>query len=151
MEAFHHYPFINKHKTAKGQNGEMMSPKRVCVATISVLQSAFARPNRPNSGGWGETCAETGIKVIFRTVRQRVKICGDSKFNKPFVNGCQLLRWMLCPSKDITAINNRVNGKIANGRLNFDNGGVPVSDSFVVMWGVSTFKTAIAHPLLLLF
>ncbi|KAI3866718.1 hypothetical protein MKX03_006566, partial [Papaver bracteatum] len=96
MEAFH---LILQVRT------EMMSPKRACCEYRNVpvernsftspvndrllvnspkpklppylfLQSAFASPNRPNSGGWSETCAETGIKVIFRTVRQRVKIRG---------------------------------------------------------------------------
>ncbi|RZC59567.1 hypothetical protein C5167_006865 [Papaver somniferum] len=90
-------PFVHKHETATGQNGEMMSPKRVCGEYRNVLgernsftspvkdrllvnslksklppspflQSAFASPNRPNPGGGGETCAETGINVFFSKI-----------------------------------------------------------------------------------
>ncbi|MBA0665708.1 hypothetical protein Goklo_002192, partial [Gossypium klotzschianum] len=70
-----------------GQNGDVRSPMRPCTELRSVLvernaftspvkdrllalnnlkkaplQSAFASPTRPNPGGGGETCAETGIR-----------------------------------------------------------------------------------------
>ncbi|KAL5570586.1 hypothetical protein UlMin_027161 [Ulmus minor] len=83
---------LQKHETSPGQNGDMRSPKRQCTDYRSVLvernsftspvkdrflalnnlkpklpplQSAFASPTRPNPGGGGETCAETGINVFF--------------------------------------------------------------------------------------
>ncbi|KAK9725372.1 hypothetical protein RND81_05G139500 [Saponaria officinalis] len=87
--------FSQKQDTAEGQNGEMRSPKRAATEYRSVLvernsftspvkdrlinslkqkltppalQSAFASPSRPNPGGAGETCAETGINVFFSKI-----------------------------------------------------------------------------------
>ncbi|KAL0335884.1 UNVERIFIED_CONTAM: Retinoblastoma-related protein [Sesamum radiatum] len=80
-----------------GQNGDIRSPKRVCMEYRSVLvernpftspvkdrllglnnlkpklpppilQSAFASPTRPNPGGGGETCAETAVNVFFSKI-----------------------------------------------------------------------------------
>ncbi|KAF8400097.1 hypothetical protein HHK36_015972 [Tetracentron sinense] len=90
-------PSSQKHETASGQNGDVRSPKRVCNDYRSVLvernsftspvkdrlkafnslkpklpppplQSAFASPTRPNPGGGGETCAETGINIFFSKI-----------------------------------------------------------------------------------
>ncbi|XP_011086897.2 retinoblastoma-related protein isoform X2 [Sesamum indicum] len=81
----------------QGQNGDIRSPKRVCMEYRSVLvernpftspvkdrllglnnlkpklpppilQSAFASPTRPNPGGGGETCAETAVNVFFSKI-----------------------------------------------------------------------------------
>lgn len=103
MEAFHHYPSINKLKTAKGQNGEMIPIERnsfdspvngrllvngpkLKLPPYPFLRSAFASPNRPNSGGGGEHLQRQGSMLSFGS-------------------------------------------KIAFGRLNSDNGGALVSDS----------------------
>ncbi|XP_022765709.1 retinoblastoma-related protein-like isoform X2 [Durio zibethinus] len=78
-----------------GQNGDVRSPKRLCTDYRSVLvernsftspvkdrllafsnlkkaplQSAFASPTRPNPGGGGETCAETGINIFFSKINK---------------------------------------------------------------------------------
>ncbi|GLT64968.1 hypothetical protein SLA2020_374270 [Shorea laevis] len=78
-----------------GQNGDTRSPKRPCTDLRSVLvernpftspvkdrllalsnkakaplQSAFASPTRPNPGGGGETCAETGINIFFGKINK---------------------------------------------------------------------------------
>ncbi|XVF00180.1 hypothetical protein REPUB_Repub03eG0262900 [Reevesia pubescens] len=78
-----------------GQNGDVRSPKRPCIEYRSVLvernsftspvkdrllafsnlkkaplQSAFASPTRPNPGGGGETCAETGINIFFSKINK---------------------------------------------------------------------------------
>ncbi|PPR96311.1 hypothetical protein GOBAR_AA24358 [Gossypium barbadense] len=78
-----------------GQNGDVRSPMRPCTELRSVLvernaftspvkdrllalnnlkkaplQSAFASPTRPNPGGGGETCAETGISIFFGKISQ---------------------------------------------------------------------------------
>ncbi|GKV39649.1 hypothetical protein SLEP1_g47391 [Rubroshorea leprosula] len=78
-----------------GQNGDTRSPKRPCTDFRSVLvernsfsspvkdrllaltnkskaplQSAFASPTRPNPGGGGETCAETGINIFFGKINK---------------------------------------------------------------------------------
>ncbi|KAG7974483.1 hypothetical protein I3843_06G051200 [Carya illinoinensis] len=85
-------PSLQKHETSPGQHGDIRSPKRLCMDYRSVLverksftspvkdrllsnlksklpppalQSAFASPTRPNPGGGGETCAETGINIFF--------------------------------------------------------------------------------------
>ncbi|KAF5442873.1 hypothetical protein F2P56_035485 [Juglans regia] len=85
-------PSLQKHETLPGQHGDIRSPKRLCMDYRSVLverksftspvkdrllsnlksklpppalQSAFASPTRPNPGGGGETCAETGISIFF--------------------------------------------------------------------------------------
>nr|DAD30372.1 TPA_asm: hypothetical protein HUJ06_009223 [Nelumbo nucifera] len=87
-------PSLQKHETLPGQNGDIRSPKKLCNDYRSVLverntftspvkdrlmgfnslksklpppplQSAFASPTRPNPGGGGETCAETGINIFF--------------------------------------------------------------------------------------
>lgn len=76
------------------QNGDTRSPKRLCTEYRNVLvernsftspvkdrllpfsnlksklappplQSTFASPTKPNPGGGGETCAETGISIFF--------------------------------------------------------------------------------------
>ncbi|XP_022945471.1 retinoblastoma-related protein-like isoform X1 [Cucurbita moschata] len=86
-----------KHESLPGQNGDIRSPKRSCTDLRSVLvernsftspvkdrllafsnikskllppplQSAFASPTRPNPGGGGETCAETGISIFFSKI-----------------------------------------------------------------------------------
>ncbi|CAN0862962.1 Retinoblastoma-related protein [Linum grandiflorum] len=36
----------------------------------AALQSAFASPTRPNPGGGGETCAETGINIFFGKINK---------------------------------------------------------------------------------
>ncbi|KAG7945911.1 hypothetical protein I3843_14G011500 [Carya illinoinensis] len=86
---------LQKHETSLGQNGDIRSPKRLCTDYRSVLvernsftspvkdrllnniksklpppalQSAFASPTRPNPGGGGETCAETGINIFFTKI-----------------------------------------------------------------------------------
>ncbi|KAF8390765.1 hypothetical protein HHK36_025292 [Tetracentron sinense] len=90
-------PSLQKHETSPGQNGDVRSPRRVCNDYRSVLvdrnsfaspvkdrllgfnslksklpppplQSAFASPTRPNPGGGGETCAETGINIFFSKI-----------------------------------------------------------------------------------
>ncbi|XVF82466.1 hypothetical protein PTKIN_Ptkin16aG0050700 [Pterospermum kingtungense] len=78
-----------------GQNGDVRSPKRLSTDYRSVLvernsftspvkdrllafsnlkkaplQSAFASPTRPNPGGGGETCAETGINIFFSKINK---------------------------------------------------------------------------------
>ncbi|TYH75463.1 hypothetical protein ES332_D04G020800v1 [Gossypium tomentosum] len=78
-----------------GQNGDVRSPMRPCTELRSVLvernaftspvkdrllalsnlkkaplQSAFASPTRPNPGGGGETCAETGINIFFSKINK---------------------------------------------------------------------------------
>ncbi|KAF7836195.1 Retinoblastoma-related protein 1 [Senna tora] len=86
-------PSLQKLDTLPSQNGDTRSPKRLCTEYRSVLgernsftspvkdrllpfsnlksklppplQSAFASPTRPNPGGGGETCAETGINIFF--------------------------------------------------------------------------------------
>ncbi|KAJ6713937.1 hypothetical protein OIU85_025548 [Salix viminalis] len=92
-------PSLQKHETSpgSGQNGDIRSPKRPCTDFRSVLvernsftspvkdrllgnlksklpppplQSAFASPTRPNPGGGGETCAETGINVFFTKINK---------------------------------------------------------------------------------
>ncbi|KAG7031913.1 Retinoblastoma-related protein [Cucurbita argyrosperma subsp. argyrosperma] len=88
---------LQKHESLPGQNGHIRSPKRLCTDLRSVLvernsftspvkdrllafsnikskllppplQSAFASPTRPNPGGGGETCAETGINIFFSKI-----------------------------------------------------------------------------------
>ncbi|KAK6920509.1 Retinoblastoma-associated protein, A-box [Dillenia turbinata] len=90
-------PSVQKHETLPGQNGDIRSPKRLCTELRSVLvernsftspvkdrllglstpkskslppplQSVFASPMRPNPGGGGETCAETGINIFFSKI-----------------------------------------------------------------------------------
>ncbi|CAN8269422.1 unnamed protein product [Cochlearia groenlandica] len=90
---------IQKQETCPGQNGDMKSPKRLCTDYRSILverssftspvkdrllalgnvkskmlppplQSAFASPTRPNPGGGGETCAETGINIFFTKINK---------------------------------------------------------------------------------
>ncbi|KAM1469210.1 hypothetical protein ACFX14_039903 [Malus domestica] len=90
-------PSLQKHETSPGQNGDIRSPKRSCTDYRSILlernsftspvkdrplalsnlksklpppplQSAFASPTRPNPGGGGETCAETGISIFFSKI-----------------------------------------------------------------------------------
>ncbi|KAJ9702224.1 hypothetical protein PVL29_004118 [Vitis rotundifolia] len=90
-------PSLQKRESSPGQNGDIRSPKRVCPDYRSVLvernsftspvkdrflalnnlksklpppplQSAFASPTRPNPGGGGETCAETGINIFFSKI-----------------------------------------------------------------------------------
>ncbi|KAH1255053.1 Retinoblastoma-related protein [Glycine max] len=74
--------------SSNDQNGDIRSPKRnvlmernsftspvkdcllPCIILKSKLpppplQSAFASPTKPNPGGGGETCAETGINIFF--------------------------------------------------------------------------------------
>ncbi|KDP42033.1 hypothetical protein JCGZ_03096 [Jatropha curcas] len=91
-------PSLQKHELCPGQNGDIRSPKRPCPDYRSVLvernsftspvkdrllafsnlksklppplQSAFASPTRPNPGGGGETCAETGINVFFSKINK---------------------------------------------------------------------------------
>ncbi|OMO51320.1 Retinoblastoma-associated protein, B-box [Corchorus capsularis] len=93
-------PSLQKHETSPGnvggsilgQNGDVRSPKRLCTDYRSVLvernsftspvkdrllavkkaplQSAFASPTRPNPGGGGETCAETGINIFFGKINK---------------------------------------------------------------------------------
>ncbi|KAM6582872.1 hypothetical protein CsatB_009874 [Cannabis sativa] len=97
---------LQKHETSPGKNGDMRSPKRLSTDYRSVLverntftspvkdrflalnnlksklppplQSAFASPTRPNPGGGGETCAETGINVFFSKINKlaAVRISG---------------------------------------------------------------------------
>ncbi|KDP40561.1 hypothetical protein JCGZ_24560 [Jatropha curcas] len=99
-------PSLQKHELCPGQNGDIRSPKRSCPDYRSVLvernsftspvkdrllafsnlksklppplQSAFASPTRPNPGGGGETCAETGINVFFTKINKlaAVRISG---------------------------------------------------------------------------
>ncbi|KAM5551544.1 retinoblastoma-related protein [Rosa sericea] len=88
---------LQKHETSPGQNGDLRSPKRPCTEYRGVLlernsftspvkdrllalsnlksklpppplQSAFASPTRPNPGGGGETCAETGVSIFFNKI-----------------------------------------------------------------------------------
>ncbi|XP_057453588.1 retinoblastoma-related protein 1 [Lotus japonicus] len=88
-------PTLPKFETSPIQNGDTRSPKRLCTEHRNVLvernsfaspvkdrllpfsnlksklppppplQSAFASPTKPNPGGGGETCAETGINIFF--------------------------------------------------------------------------------------
>ncbi|CAH2053914.1 unnamed protein product [Thlaspi arvense] len=98
-EGLNHASSIQKHETCPGQNGDMKSPKRLCTDYRSILvernsftspvkdrllafsnikskmlppplQSAFASPTRPNPGGGGETCAETGINIFFTKINK---------------------------------------------------------------------------------
>ncbi|ESQ48801.1 hypothetical protein EUTSA_v10019977mg [Eutrema salsugineum] len=98
-EGLHHPSSIQKHETCPGQNGDIKSPKRLCTDYRSILvernsftspvkdrllalsnvkskmpppplQSAFASPTRPNPGGGGETCAETGINIFFTKINK---------------------------------------------------------------------------------
>ncbi|KAL0900306.1 hypothetical protein Bca101_084267 [Brassica carinata] len=98
-EGLNHAPSIQKHETCPGQNGDIKSPKRQCTDYRSILvernsftspvkdrllafgnvkskmlppplQSAFASPTRPNPGGGGETCAETGINIFFTKINK---------------------------------------------------------------------------------
>nr|AFJ64575.1 retinoblastoma-related protein [Brassica juncea] len=86
-------------KPEAGQNGDIKSLKRLCTDYRSILverssfaspvkdrllalgnvksktlppplQSAFATPTRPNPGGGGETCAETGINIFFTKINK---------------------------------------------------------------------------------
>ncbi|PQQ10454.1 retinoblastoma-related protein [Prunus yedoensis var. nudiflora] len=107
-------PSLQKHENSPGQNGDIRSPKRLCTDYRSVLlernsftspvkdrllassnlksklpppplQSAFASPTRPNPGGGGETCAETGISIFFSKIVKlaAVRINADiSLFNR---------------------------------------------------------------------
>lgn len=90
-------PSLPKPETLPAQNGDPRSPKRLCTEYRNVLvernsftspvkdrllhlsnlkskllppplQSAFASPTKPNPGGGGETCAETGISVFFSKI-----------------------------------------------------------------------------------
>ncbi|KAG8657616.1 hypothetical protein MANES_03G097800v8 [Manihot esculenta] len=92
-------PSSQKPESSPGQNGDIRSPKRPCTDIRSVLvernsftspvkdrllaitnlksklpppplQSAFASPTRPNPGGGGETCAETGINIFFSKINK---------------------------------------------------------------------------------
>lgn len=94
-----HASSVQKHETCPGQNGGIRSPKRLCTDYRSILvernsftspvkdrllalgnvkskmlppplQSAFASPTRPNPGGGGETCAETGINIFFTKINK---------------------------------------------------------------------------------
>ncbi|XP_057439591.1 retinoblastoma-related protein-like [Lotus japonicus] len=87
-------PSLPKLETSPIQIGDTRSPKRLCTEHRNVfvernsfaspvkdrllpfsnpmsklppppLQSAFASPTKPNPGGGGETCAETGINIFF--------------------------------------------------------------------------------------
>ncbi|KAI4323576.1 hypothetical protein L6164_023171 [Bauhinia variegata] len=87
-------PSLQKLENSPSKNGDTRSPKRPCTEYRNVLaernsftspvkdrllpfsnvksklpppplQSAFASPTRPNPGGGGETCAETGINIFF--------------------------------------------------------------------------------------
>ncbi|RZC17299.1 retinoblastoma-related protein 1-like [Glycine soja] len=81
-------PTLPKLESPSNQNGDIRSPKRnvlmernsftspvkdcllPCIILKSKLpppplQSAFASPTKPNPGGGGETCAETGINIFF--------------------------------------------------------------------------------------
>nr|AFJ64573.1 retinoblastoma-related protein [Brassica juncea] len=98
-EGLNHAPSVQKHETCPGQNGDIKSPKRQCTDYRSILvernsftspvkdrllafgnvkskmlppplQSAFASPTRPNPGGGGETCAETGINIFFTKINK---------------------------------------------------------------------------------
>ncbi|KAL0743848.1 hypothetical protein Bca4012_085361 [Brassica carinata] len=98
-EGLNHAPSIQKYETCPGQNGDIKSPKRQCTDYRSILvernsftspvkdrllafgnvkskmlppplQSAFASPTRPNPGGGGETCAETGINIFFTKINK---------------------------------------------------------------------------------
>ncbi|KAJ9168631.1 hypothetical protein P3X46_020131 [Hevea brasiliensis] len=92
-------PSSQKPELSPGQNGDNRSPKRPCTDFRSLLvernsftspvkdrllafsnlksklpppplQSAFASPTRPNPGGGGETCAETGINIFFSKINK---------------------------------------------------------------------------------
>ncbi|KAL0717054.1 hypothetical protein Bca4012_066376 [Brassica carinata] len=98
-EGLNHASSIQKHGTCPGQNGDIKLPKRQCTDYHSILvernsftspvkdrmlafgnvkskmplpplQSAFASPTRPNPGGGGETCAETGINIFFTKINK---------------------------------------------------------------------------------
>ncbi|XP_010464991.1 PREDICTED: retinoblastoma-related protein 1-like [Camelina sativa] len=98
-EGVHNASSVQKHETCPGQNGGIRSPKRLCTEYRSILvernsftspvkdrllalgnvkskmlppplQSAFASPTRPNPGGGGETCAETGINIFFTKINK---------------------------------------------------------------------------------
>ncbi|XP_022765705.1 retinoblastoma-related protein-like isoform X1 [Durio zibethinus] len=91
----HEKSSANVGSSTLGQNGDVRSPKRLCTDYRSVLvernsftspvkdrllafsnlkkaplQSAFASPTRPNPGGGGETCAETGINIFFSKINK---------------------------------------------------------------------------------
>ncbi|XP_068657761.1 retinoblastoma-related protein isoform X1 [Aristolochia californica] len=87
---------LPKHEVSADQNGDAQSPKRACNEFKNALmernsftpplkerllgfstpkskfprplQSAFASPTHPNPAGGGETCAETGIQVLFSKI-----------------------------------------------------------------------------------
>ncbi|CAB4320419.1 unnamed protein product [Prunus armeniaca] len=80
-------PSLQKHENSPGQNGDIRSPKMeqnsftspvkdrfLALSNLKSnlpappLQSAFASPTRPNPGGGGETCAETGISIFFSKI-----------------------------------------------------------------------------------
>ncbi|KAI4332948.1 hypothetical protein L6164_017814 [Bauhinia variegata] len=92
-------PSLQKLENSPSQNGDTRSPKRLCTEYRNVLaernsftspvkdrllpfsnvksklplpplQSAFASPTRPNPGGGGETCAETGINIFFGKINK---------------------------------------------------------------------------------
>ncbi|CAH8361948.1 unnamed protein product [Eruca vesicaria subsp. sativa] len=98
-EGLNHASSIQMHETCAGQNGDIRSPKRQCTDYNSILvernsftspvkdrllafgnvkskmappplQSAFASPTRPNPGGGGETCAESGINIFFTKINK---------------------------------------------------------------------------------
>ncbi|KAL1204764.1 Retinoblastoma-related protein 1 [Cardamine amara subsp. amara] len=97
-EGLPHASSIQKNESCPGKNGDIRSPKRLCdyrsilvernsftspvkdrlLALGNVkskmlpppLQSAFASPTRPNPGGGGETCAETGINIFFTKINK---------------------------------------------------------------------------------
>ncbi|KAK9912658.1 hypothetical protein M0R45_036510 [Rubus argutus] len=57
---------LQKHETSPGQNGDLSNLKSKLPPP--PLQSAFASPTRPNPGGGGETCAETGVSIFFSKI-----------------------------------------------------------------------------------
>ncbi|KAL9251745.1 Retinoblastoma-related protein [Drosera capensis] len=91
-------PVSKKRDALEGQNGDIRSPKRLCTEYRSALvecnsftspvkdrssglnnfrvkmtpppalQSVFASPTQPSLKGEGETCAETGINVLFSKI-----------------------------------------------------------------------------------
>ncbi|GAB2230323.1 hypothetical protein Droror1_Dr00014585 [Drosera rotundifolia] len=87
-------PVSKKRDALEGQNGDIKSPKRLCTEYRSALvecnsftspvkdrlsglnkmtpppalQSVFASPTQPSLKGEGETCAETGINVLFSKI-----------------------------------------------------------------------------------
>ncbi|KAL0676062.1 hypothetical protein Bca4012_004043 [Brassica carinata] len=128
-EGLNHASSIQKHETCPGQNGDIKSPKRQCTDYHSVLvernsftspvkdrllasgngksklpppplQSAFASPTRPNPGGGGETCAETGINIFFtkRVGPDHVNII--TFYNDVFVPAAKTLLVEIVPVKN---------------------------------------------------